>query len=246
MYHARVTLATTARVLRQLSHDRRSLGMIYLVPCLLLFLLHWLYANNTLIFNSIAPALVGIFPFIIMFLITSITTLRERTSGTLERLLTTRAAKADIILGYVIGFGIIASLQALLTSVIVLYGLGLSIAGPHSTLIGIAVLDAVLGVALGVGVSAFARTEFQAVQFMPAIIFPQLLIGGLLLPLGQMPELLERIAYCLPLTYAIDALQRIAQHSQVTSDVWRDVWVLGAFFLGGVILASASLRRRTR
>lgn len=232
--------------MRQLAHDRRTLALIFLVPCVLLGLLRWLYTDNLHVFDAIAPALLGIFPFIIMFIITSITTLRERTSGTLERLMAMPVGRGDVVLGYMLAFGLLASLQAVLASLLLLYGLGLTVAGPHGFLIIMAVLDALLGTALGIFVSAFARTEFQAVQFMPALIFPQILIGGLLMPLSQMPDILEKIAYWLPLTYAIDALQIVVKHADITQDAWRDVWVVAGFMVGAIVLATLTLRRRTR
>lgn len=246
MYHITATFATAGRVLRQLSHDHRTLALIFVVPCLLLGLLRWLYDNNLTIFDAIAPALLGIFPFIIMFIITSITTLRERTTGTLERLMAMPIGRGDVVVGYMLAFGLLASLQALFASLLLLYGLGLTVAGPHEFLIVMAVLDALLGTALGIFVSAFARTEFQAVQFMPALIFPQILIGGLLMPLAQMPDILEHVAYWLPLTYAIDALQSVVKHTDITTDAWRDVWVVAAFTIGAVLAAAMTLRRRTR
>jgi ABC-2 type transport system permease protein len=246
MYHVNVTFYTAARIMRQLSHDRRTLGLIFLVPCVLLGLLRWLYTDNLTTFNVIAPALLGIFPFIIMFIITSITTLRERTTGTMERLMALPVGRGDIVIGYMLAFGLLASLQAVLASVWLLYGLGLDVAGPHGVLIIVAVGDALLGTALGVFVSAFARTEFQAVQFMPALIFPQILIGGLLIPLAQMPSILETIAYGLPLTYAIDALNAIVKHVDVTTDTWRDIWVIIVYIVAAIVAATATLRRRTR
>lgn len=246
MYHVTATVATTGRILRQLSHDRRTLALVFLVPCVLLGLLRWLYTDNLTVFDSIAPALLGIFPFVIMFIITSITTLRERTGGTMERLMAMPIGRGDVVMGYMLAFGLLAALQALLASVLLLYGLGLSVAGPHEFLIVVAVLDALLGAALGIFVSAFARTEFQAVQFMPALIFPQILIGGLLMPLSQMPDLLESIAYWLPLTYAIDALQLIVKHADITSGAWRDVWVISGFIVGAILAAAITLRRRVR
>lgn len=245
MYHVRVTIATMTRILRQLLHDPRTLGLIFLVPCILLGLLRWLYTDNLAVFHSIAPALLGIFPFIIMFIITSITTLRERTTGTMERLMALPVARGDIVMGYMLAFGLLASVQAVLASMLLLYGLRLDVAGPHGILVVVAVCDALLGTALGIFVSAFARTEFQAVQFMPALIFPQILIGGLLMPLAQMPQVLENIAYWLPLTYAIDALGAVVKHSDVTVDTWRDIWVIIAYIIAAIIAATATLRRRT-
>ena len=246
MYHMKVTIASTRRVLEQLSHDRRTVALIFIVPCVLLALLRWLYDNSMPIFNHIAPALLGIFPFVIMFLITSITTLRERTGGTMERLMASPIGKLDLVLGYMIAFGLLAVVQAVLASLVLLYWLNLDVAGPHWFLIIVALVDALLGTALGIFVSAFARTEFQAVQFMPALIFPQILIGGLLMPLAQMPDLLERIAYCLPLTYAIDALNSIVSHTGITNDAVRDVWMVFAFMVAAVLLAAVTLRRKER
>lgn len=246
MYHVRATLATTRRIMRQLSHDHRSVAMIFLVPVLLMSLLYWLYIDSDQIFDRIAPALLGIFPFIIMFLITSITTLRERTNGTLERVLVTPIAKIDIIVGYTIAFGILAIVQSLIASSVAIFLLDMEVAGPQWFVVLVALMNALLGTALGIFVSAFARTEFQAVQFMPAFIFPQLLVCGLLLPLEQMPDLLEKAAYYLPLTYAVDAMQRVTIESDLSSEAWRDVWVVYAFIVVSIVLGAATLRRRTK
>jgi ABC-2 type transport system permease protein len=246
MYHIKATFATTRRILQQLSHDHRTVAMIFVVPCLLLGLLRWLYSDNLTTFDHIAPALLGVFPFVIMFIITSITTLRERTGGTMERLMALPIGKLDLVVGYMLAFGLLAIVQAALASAVLLYGLGLNIAGPQWFLVVMALADALLGTALGLFVSAFARTEFQAVQFMPALILPQVLIGGLLLPLSQMPDILETIAYFLPLTYAIDALNIVVNSSDITSDAWRDLWVVLAFVVGAVLLGALTLRRRTK
>jgi ABC-2 type transport system permease protein len=246
MYHLQATLATTQRIIGQLLHDRRTIALIFIVPCALLTLLRWLYSDALPVFDTIAPALLGIFPFIIMFIVTSITTLRERTSGTMERLMASPIAKFDVVMGYMLAFGLLAIIQATLASVLLLYGLGLDTAGPHWFLVVIAVADALLGTALGIFVSAFARTEFQAVQFMPAFIFPQVLIGGLLMPLSQMPDILEAIARCLPLTYAIDALGSVVKHIDITADAWHDLRVITGFIVGAIILGALTLRRRTK
>ncbi len=246
MYNIRATGATTKRILRQLMHDHRTVALIFVVPCVLLGLLRWLYSDNLVIFNSIAPALLGIFPFIIMFIVTSITTLRERTGGTLERLMAMPISKLDLVMGYLIAFGLLAIIQALLASLLLLYGLGLDVAGPAWFLIVMALADALLGAALGIFVSAFARTEFQAVQFMPALIFPQVLIGGLLMPLEQMPAVLEAIAYVLPLTYAIDALNIVVHEASVTQAGWRDLAIVVGFIVAAIMLAALTLRRRSK
>lgn len=246
MYHLHATFATSARVLQQLSHDHRTVAMIFVVPCLLLALLRWLFDENMATFNVIAPALLAIFPFIIMFLITSITTLRERTGGTMERLMALPIGKLDLVMGYMIAFGILAIIQATLASLVLLYWLGLEVEGPHWFLIIQALADALVGTALGIFVSAFSKTEFQAVQFMPAFIAPQILIGGLLMPLDKMPELLETIAYFFPLTYAIDALGDITTNADITENAVRDLVVVLGFMVGAILLAALTLRRRTR
>ena len=246
MYHVKATCATAGRILRQLSHDHRTVALIFIVPCLLLALLRWMFTDTIDTFNHFAPALLGVFPFVIMFIITSITTLRERVGGTMERLMTTPLGKFDFIVGYMIAFGILAIVQALLASTLLLYVFNLDVAGPDWFLILIALVDALLGTALGLFVSAFAKSEFQAVQFMPAFVLPQFLIGGLFMPLDKMPELLETIAYFLPLTYVIDALTSVVTNTDVTGDMWRDFWVILAFMVGAILLGGLTLRRKTK
>ncbi len=246
MYHVKATLATTRRILRQLSHDHRSVALIFMVPVVLMSLLWWLFSDNERQFDMVAPALLGVFPFTIMFLITSITTLRERTSGTLQRVLVTPIGRLDVILGYTFAFGLLAIVQSLIASSVAIWLLGMDVAGPQWFVVVVALCDALLGTALGLFVSAFARTEFQAVQFMPALIFPQFLVCGLLVPLEKMPDLLEKIAYWLPLTYAVDALNRVTREVDLSSEAWRDVWVVLAFVVGAIILGALTLRRREK
>lgn len=246
MYHLKVTLATTRRILQQLSHDHRTLAMIFIVPCLLLSLLAWLFSDNERMFDSLGPSLLAIFPMIIMFLITSIATLRERTSGTLERMLTTPIAKVDILLGYALAFGFLAIIQASLASVVALRLLGMDVAGPEWMLVVIAVSDALLGTALGLMMSAFARSEFQAVQFMPAFILPQILLCGLLVPLAKMPDILEGIARVLPMTYAVEAMQNIGREVEISDETLRDLWIVLGVVVIAVILGALTLRRRSR
>ena len=245
MYHARTTIATTKRILQQLAHDHRTIALMLIAPTLLISLLWWVFSDNERVFDQVAPAMLGVFPFIVMFLVTSITTLRERVSGTLERLMSMPIGKLDIILGYAIAFGIFGVVQSLLTSGVAIYLLGMDVAGPMWFVVFVALLDTLLGVALGLLVSAFARTEFQAVQFMPALILPQVVICGLLVPLEKLPDLLEKIAYFMPLTYAIDALNRVSVETTLGSEAWRDVWVVGAFVAAALALGALTLRRKT-
>ncbi|MCM3662041.1 ABC transporter permease [Georgenia satyanarayanai] len=234
--------ATAVRVLQQLRHDPRTIAMIVVVPGALMTLLWWVYDGGP-VFQRIGPALLALFPVIIMFLITSVTTLRERRSGTLERLLTLPTSKLSLILGYALAFGLVAVVQGLVTTGVALGPLGLEIAGPWWGLIGLAVLGAVLGVALGLFVSAFAHTEFQAVQFMPAVILPQFLLCGLLVPRGELPRALEYVSNVLPLSYAVDAMGKIS--SRPRPDLWLEVGVLAGVIAGVLVLGAVTLRRRT-
>ncbi|MDQ1729857.1 MAG: type transport system permease protein [Pseudonocardiales bacterium] len=240
----RRTLATARRVLQQLSHDRRSLALMIVVPSVLLILFKYVYSGNVLVFDRIAPQLLGIFPFIIMFLVTSVTMVRERTSGTLERLLTTPLQRGELILGYALAFGVAALVQSIVTSAIALGPLQLSVRSIW--IIGLfAVLDALLGTALGLLMSAFAKTEFQAVQFMPAVVLPQLLLCGLLNPRDQMASVLRWISNVLPLSYATDAFNRAAGQVGLNGRMWLDLMVLTASLAAAVCLAALTLRRRT-
>ena len=240
----RLTTATAARVLRQLRHDPRTIALLLVVPCVLIGLLAWML-EATPMFDAIGPALLGVFPFVVMFLVTSVTTLRERQSGTLERLLTTPMGKADLVGGYALAFGAVAVLQALLASAFAIYVCGLDVVGPAWLLVVVAVADAVLGTAVGLFVSAFAATEFQAVQFMPAVILPQFLLCGLIVPRDRLPGALEALSDVLPLSYAVDAMRTLAARVDATGAVFADVAVITAFTLAAVVLGAVTLRRRT-
>jgi ABC-2 type transport system permease protein len=181
-----------------------------------------------------------------MFLITSITTLRERSSGTLERLMAMPTRKLDILFGYTITFGILAILQGILTSVLAVHFYGLDVAGPEWMLIVVALIDALLGTTLGLFISAFAQTEFQAIQFMPAFIFPQFLVSGILVPIDKLPDTLYYLAKCFPLTYAVDAMQRVTVQTTVTKEIYTDLGIVILYGLVAILLAGATLRRQTK
>ena len=242
----RRTLATTVRVTQQLKHDPRTVALIFVVPLVLMGLLAWIYSDTPQVFDHVGPALLGIFPFTVMFLITSIATLRERSGGTLERLLAMPMGKLDILLGYAISFGLLAVVQATLATLVAVHIYGMDVAGPEWFLVVVALADAVLGTSLGLLASAFARTEFQAVQFMPAFILPQALLCGLLVPLAQLPTVLHWLANCLPLTYAVDAMSRLATEVAISGAVVKDLLVVAGFALLAVLLGAATLRRQTK
>lgn len=238
------TLATTGRVLSQIRHDPRTIVLLLIVPSLLIGLMAWLF-TDTPVFQQVGPAMLALFPFIIMFLVTSISTLRERRSGTLERLLTMPIGKLDFILGYALAFGLLAILQASIAVGYAVWVCGLEIDGPIGMLLAVALTDAVLGTTLGLFASAFAQTEFQVVQFMPAIVFPQVLLGGVILPREDLPDALWAISDWLPLSHAVDALNAVARDSEDAVYVGGKLLILGAFALGAIILGSITLRRKT-
>lgn len=240
----RRTIATAGRVLHQLRHDPRSIALMLVAPSLLVGLFAWLFADQEGVFDRFGGAILALFPFIVMFLITSITTLRERRSGTLERLMTTPLGKADFIIGYALAFGLMAVVQAVITVTFAVYVCGLQVDGPLWQLGLVAVVDAILGTALGLLASAFAQTEFQAVQFMPVLVFPQIILGGLFMPRDQMPDVLYAISDWLPLSHAIDAIQAVTAGDEGW-DVGSPLLIVAAFAVGCLVLAPLTLRRRT-
>jgi len=238
------TLAVSARVLSQLRRDPRTIALIVGVPMLLETLLKEIFADRPLVFQHTGAPLLGLFPFVTMFLVTSITMLRERTTGTLERLMASPLRKLDLLAGYGIAFAAVAMLQAGAVSALAFGALGLDVSGPRELVAALAVANAVLGTALGLFVSAFAETEFQAVQFMPAIVFPQILLCGLLVARGQMASWLRWISDALPLTYAYDALAHTAADT-LDGRFGLDVGVICGCIVLALSLGAATLRRRT-
>ncbi len=239
----RITFATAQRVLLQLRHDHRTVALMLVVPSALMGLLAWMLPQHDL--NQYGPPLLGIFPMLVMFLVTSVATLRERTSGTLERLLTMPIGKADFIIGYALAFGLFAVVQALLVAGLSFGVYGMEVRGSAWLIVLIAVLDALLGTALGLFVSAFATTEFQAVQFLPAVLLPQLLLCGIIVPRDELPTLLEWLSDVLPLSYAIDAVFEVAQFAEATAAYWQNLAVVVGFAVVLLGLGAGTLRRTT-
>lgn len=240
----RLTLTTAGRVLRQVTRDRRTLALIMVLPVVLMVLLAWIYADGA-IFERIGPALVTVFPFVIMFVVTSVATLRERTSGTLERLLTTPLGKGDLVGGYALAFGLIAIVQGVVVTSVSVWVLGLRTQGASAWLVLVVVASGVIGTALGLFASAFARTEFQAVQLMPATVLPQFLLCGLLVPRDQLPRALELVSDVLPLSHVVDAADAVARRSEPAADLGLPLLVIAGWTVLALVLGSLTLRRRT-
>ncbi|HEY7536845.1 MAG TPA: ABC transporter permease [Gaiellaceae bacterium] len=241
---ARVTGATALRVLQQLRHDPRTVALVLLVPPALITLFHYVLSGQPGTFDRIGGPMVGIFPFTSMFVVTSIAMLRERTTGTLERLMTLPLAKLDLLLGYATAFALLAVVQACITAAVAFGLLGLDIEGSVVVVILLAVGNAVLGMALGLFFSAFARTEFQAVQFIPAVVLPQILLCGLVVPREHMARALEIVSYGLPLTWAFDALDHAVRGID-GNRILRDALIVIGLTVAALALGASTLRRRT-
>jgi len=242
---ARATLAIAHRVLLQLRRDPRTLALLVVVPCVLMVIMRYAFEGRPETFQRIGPPLLGLLPFTTMFVVTSIAMLRERTTGTLERLMSMPIAKLDLLAGYGIAFALVALVQTAVVGALSLGPLGLDTPRPAALLVALALGNALMGMALGLFVSAFATTEFQAVQFMPAAVLPQLLLCGLFVPRDQMAGWLDAISTVMPLTYAYDALARASSAADLGPGFAVDVAVLVGVTVAALALGAATLRRRT-
>lgn len=237
------TLAISHRVLLQIASDKRTVALMLVVPSLLTGLFSWML-NSQQAFNQVGPRLVGLFPFTVMFLLASITTLRERQSGTLERYLTMPMKRGEFIVGYALSFGLMAIIQATVTLMFAIWVCGLTMDDNFGLLLLAALANAILGMSLGLFLSAFARSEFQVMQFMPAFIFPQIILGGLFIPIAQMPDALQAISNWLPLTHALRALTDLAAGA-ANQDIWIEIGMVGLVSLGSLLLGALTLRKKT-
>ncbi|GAA3101837.1 ABC transporter permease [Streptomyces rectiviolaceus] len=238
-----ITGATALRVLQQISRDKGSTALLLVIPCMLMVLLKLMFHDSEATFERVGPQVFGIFPVIVMYLVASVSTLRERTTGTAERLLTMPVRRLDIVLGYSLAFTFLALAQAVLSTLLSVGPLGLDIKGPAYLLMVIAMLGALLGLALGLLVSAFARNEFQAVQFLPAGVLPQFLVCGLFVPRDQMQGALSGAAQVMPMTYAVQAAGEAARHSGVTGLFIRDALLILACVVMVLVASAATLKR---
>jgi len=238
------TAATAKRVLRQLRHDPRTIALMIAVPCALETLLRLIYSHQRASFDQAGAPLLAIFPLITVFLVTSIALLRERVSGTLERLLTTPLRRSELLVGYALGFGLLAGAQAVVASAVTLGPLGLHVRGSESLVMLLAVSVALLGMGLGLFASAFARSEFQVVQFLPLTVFPQLLLCGLLVPRQRMPGVLHAISDVLPMSYAVDGMHDLTRSAAVTAALLGDIGIVLAFAAAALLLGATTLQRQ--
>ncbi len=241
--------ATARRVLRQLVGDRRTLALVLVVPAALVSLLYLVYHDHPAgrgLFDQIAITMTAILPMSLMFSVTSVTMLRERGSGTLERLWTTPLHRADLLLGYATAFTTAALGQTVLLSAVCAWLLDVRIEASWGWVVLAALLDGFVGVALGLVLSAFARNEFQAVQFLPVVIVPQVFLCGLLVPRAQLPQALHDLSSVLPMSWAVDAVKDLATTASPGHDTASNLVRLACVGLLVLVAASMTMPRSVR
>lgn len=240
-----MTLAIAARVARQLRHDPRTLALVTFVPSILAWLVHQIFDGEEPISSQVEMTLLAMFPLLLMFLLTAVATVRERSGGTLERLMAAPIHKIDVIGGYALAYGALAIAQTSLLTAVCYWGLDMQLRGGIVWMLLVSLATALLGIALGLLASAVSRSEFQAVQFMPIVVLPQVLLCGLFGPREEMAGWLEGLSNVLPLTWAVEALKEVADYSDLTGHYWTSLAIVAAFAIGSLGLASLTLRRRT-
>jgi len=247
---ARRVAAVARRVVAQFRRDRRTVALLLVAPIVVLSLVGAIWGrrptagSGRTVLDDLAPALIAFFAFFFIFLLAAVSFLRERTSGTLERLLATPLRRSELVAGYLLGFGLFALLQAILILAFTVGVLGIRYRGSLGTIFLIEAVLVIGAVSLGLAVSAFARNELQAVQFVPLILLPQVFLSGLLVPVDELPDMLRPIAAVLPLTYAIEGLRSVMVDVAAVGDtvILRDIGVLVGFAILAGAAAIGSIR----
>lgn len=193
--------------------------------------------------DALAPMLVGLFAFFFVFLLASVAFLRERSQGTLERILVSPLSRSELTLGYVLGFMLFATIQSVVILAFVVYVLRVHYAGNLWLLFLVTLMLTIGGVNMGIFASAFARNELQVVQFIPLLLAPQFLLGGIFFPVKTLPIVLKQLAYIMPLTWANFALKDVMLKGLGVADVWPDLLFLAGFATLMVIISALSLRQ---
>ena len=237
------TLAIATRIVSQMLRDHRSLALIFVVPIVVMALVGFSFIDQRSILDRVAPALIAVFALFFTFILTGVSFLRERSQGTLERLLTTPVGRGDILVGYLLGFLLFAAIQSALILLFTILVLQVDYQGSLWQIFVILMVVTIVAVNLGIFVSTFARNEFQVVQFIPLVLAPQTFLSGVILPVEDMPGFLQAIAKVLPLTYAVEGLQDIMLRGQTLGDVTQELAVLAGLAVVLLVLAGATVRR---
>ena len=243
MMSADRTLAIAVRILRQVRRDRRSLALIIVAPIVVMALVGFSFGDQQQVLDRIAPGLIAVFVLFFTFVLTGVSFLRERAQGTLERLLITPVGRADILIGYTVGFFVLAMIQSVIVVMFTLLVLKINYQGNIWEIWAILVPLIVVGVSLGVFISTLARNEFQVVQFIPLLLAPQIFLSGVIAEVDKMPAVLEYIAYALPLTYAVDGLKDVMLGGDSLGSLGLELGVLGIYAVALLVAAALTLRR---
>jgi ABC-2 type transport system permease protein len=238
------TFTIAQRTINQLARDRRTVAMILIVPLVIASLIG-VSMPNKMVLNSTLPAILAMLILFFGFLLSGISFLRERSQGTRERLMASPVSRGDILVGYLLGFLLFAMLQTLILFFYSVYVLKVDSNGDLWQIIIFQILIGIMAVCLGIFISAFAKNEFQMIQFIPLIIIPQVFVCGLLFPVTQMPDYLQWLAKFLPLTYAVDGIRALMLQGKGLLDIGKEVGVLVAYAAVLMVLAGISLRRGT-
>lgn len=231
------------RIALTMRRDHRTLALMLVVPVVIMLLIGLSFERMPQVLDGVAPALLGFFALFFSFILTGISFLRERLNGTLERLLATPVGRADLLLGYLLGFIGFALVQAAVVLFLTIYVLNVTNRSSIWEVVVFLVILTVSGVSLGIFASTFARNEFQVLQFIPLFFAPQVFLSGLFLPVEEMPGYLQAVALFLPLRYAIDGLRALMLQGAALADVTKELSILLAIAVGALILAGSTVRR---
>lgn len=237
------TLAISLRIVSQIRRDHRSVALIIVAPIIVMSLVGFSFVDQKSVLDRVAPALIAVFSMFFTFILTGVSFLRERSQGTLERLLTTPVGRADILVGYLLGFLLFAVIQSVVILLFTILALRVNYQGDLWQIFVVLMVLTVVVVNLGIFITTFARNEFQVVQFIPIILAPQIFLSGVLLPVEQMPGYFQTIARVLPLRYAVDGLRAIMVEGHSIGDVVLELAVLATFAIVFLSLAAVTVRR---
>jgi len=233
------SLVVARRILHSLRGDRRTLGLVVVVPAFIVYLLSEVFTDP----QPFAPAILGVFVFFLTYMLTAIGFLRERQAGTLERVLVSPVSRGGIVVGYVGGYGLLAAVQSLVLLGSAIYFLEVEFEHGIWPFFGLELLGALTALGIGIVLSLFARNEFQVIQFIPVVITPQVILGGTFLPVEELPDYLEVVARLMPITYLIDGMDYVVLDNGSIADLWTAVAVLVVFTEASIILADEVIRR---
>jgi ABC-2 type transport system permease protein len=236
-------LAIAARIAREIRRDRRSLALIIGAPIIVMSLIGFSFQDQKSVLNEVAPALIATMAMFFVFVLTGISFLRERSQGTLERLLSTAVSRSDLLIGYLAGFLIFALAQSIIILMYTLFVVDVDYAGKIWDIIVILLIVTIASVSMGIFISTFAKNEFQVVQFIPLLIAPQIFLSGMILPTSQLPKYFQVVSGALPLTYANRALREIMLRGASLTDVSTEIGVLILFAVGMLTAAAITVRK---